>query len=214
MHHFGCCDEEGLGRSNICTDTWSMIASHLCGDNTPAKGATIVSQRLDGTGCLWENLLEVSTSVGWAEGYRVRDEVGDFGRHLVDRPLRGVRTLLKSTGCLPESRLKARLCVLVFCGCCNVWSQPDSLSVETTDLFLELGDQSSQVSLTGVTSLCLRHWFPRGPLFPFLPFPVYRGDLHPLALCPFLHFQSQQSHHPNLFASCHLSDLDPPAFSL
>lgn len=87
---------------------------------------------------------------------QVRDEVGDFGRHLVDRPLRGVRTLLKSTGCLPESRLKAWLCVLVFCSCCNIWSQPDSPSVETTNLFLELGDQLSRVSLTGLTSICLR----------------------------------------------------------
>lgn len=105
VHHFGCCDEEGLGRSDICTDTCSIIASHLCGDNTPAKKArSIVAQRLDGTGCLWE-LLEITHLV---DGYRVRDEVGDFGRHLVDRPLRGVWTLLKSHRLsLPESRLKA-----------------------------------------------------------------------------------------------------------
>lgn len=38
--------------------------SHLCGDNTPAKGASIVAQRLDGTGCVWEKLLELNTSGG------------------------------------------------------------------------------------------------------------------------------------------------------
>ena len=146
MHHSGCCDEEGLRWSDICTDAWSIIMIvHRCGGNTPAKRASVVAQRLDGNGCVWEKLLEVNASGGWAKGYRVRDEVGDFGRHLMDRPLRGVRTLLKSTGCLPESRLKARLCVLVFCGCYNRWSQPDS-PVETTDLLLELGDQSFTVS--------------------------------------------------------------------